>query len=154
MCMQPVKILRTHPENPSFQALVLKLDKDLAISDGEEHSFYNQFNGLETIKHAIVLYIGDVPVSIGALKEYDHSTMEIKRMYTDPSYRRKNLASKILLELETWAADLGYHRCILETGKRQPAAIALYKKNGYSIIKNYGQYAGKDNSVCFEKAAT
>jgi len=39
----------------------------------------------------------------------------------------------------------------LETGKKQPEAIALYKKNGYKLIPNYGQYAEIENSVCFEK---
>jgi len=40
----------------------------------------------------------------------------------------------------------------LETGLRQPEAIALYNKSGYSVIPNYGQYAGKYNSLCFEKS--
>ena len=57
----------------------------------------------------------------------------------------------ILTELEAWAAELSYSKCILETGKRQPEAIALYLKQGYVNIPNYGQYAGVDNSVCFEK---
>jgi putative acetyltransferase len=57
----------------------------------------------------------------------------------------------VLKALEDWAKELGYHKCILETGKRQPDAIALYQKNGYSIMPNYGQYQGVTNSVCFEK---
>jgi hypothetical protein len=40
---------------------------------------------------------------------------------------------------------------VLETGKRQPDAVALYKKCGYKQIPNYGQYIGMENSVCFEK---
>ena len=47
--------------------------------------------------------------------------------------------------------SVGFEKCILETGKRQPDAIALYKKNGYNLIENYGQYIGMENSVCFEK---
>ena len=39
----------------------------------------------------------------------------------------------------------------IETGKRQPEAIGLYKKKGYKLIPNYGQYAGTENSLCFEK---
>jgi len=53
--------------------------------------------------------------------------------------------------LERWAAELSYEKCILETGKKQPEAIALYKKNGYKLIPNYGQYAEIENSLCFEK---
>ena len=44
-----------------------------------------------------------------------------------------------------------YAQFILETGKKQPEAIALYTKKGYHITPNYGQYAGVENSVCFEK---
>jgi ribosomal protein S18 acetylase RimI-like enzyme len=55
-------------------------------------------------------------------------------------------------ELEPWATELAYENCLLETGKRQPEAIGLYKKNGYKLIPNYGQYAEMGNSVCFEKS--
>jgi hypothetical protein len=57
----------------------------------------------------------------------------------------------VLRELETWAGELHYTSCLLETGLKQPEAIRLYEKNGYALIPNYGQYAGVDNSVCFEK---
>jgi len=72
-------------------------------------------------------------------------------MYTLPGSRGKGIASQVLAELERWAAELSYEKCLLETGKRQPEAIALYKKRGYRLIPNYGQYAGVENSVCFEK---
>lgn len=42
-------------------------------------------------------------------------------------------------------------KCVLETGIRQPEAIALYKRSGYVQIPNYGQYLNVENSVCFEK---
>ena len=77
--------------------------------------------------------------------------MEIKRMYTLPDRRGKGIASQVLRELENWASELSYRKCILETGKKQPEAIRVYQKNGYQIIPNYGQYAGIENSLCFEK---
>jgi len=72
-------------------------------------------------------------------------------MYTLPEERGKRIATKILIELEKWAHELSYKKCILETGKKQPEAISLYKRNEYKIIPNYGQYVGMENSVCFEK---
>jgi len=72
-------------------------------------------------------------------------------MYVIPEKRNKGFASEVLKELENWALELSYNKCILETGKRQPEAISLYKKNGYSNIPNYGQYSGVENSVCFQK---
>ena len=72
-------------------------------------------------------------------------------MYTLPGYRGKGIATRVLNELESWAAELTYQKCILETGKRQPDAIWLYQKNGYKITPNYGKYVAMENSVCFEK---
>jgi GNAT superfamily N-acetyltransferase len=77
--------------------------------------------------------------------------MEIKRMYTSPESRKMGIASRVLSELEKWAFELSYGKCILETGKRQTEAIGLYIKTRYTRIPNYGQYAGVENSVCFEK---
>ncbi|MBX3242339.1 MAG: GNAT family N-acetyltransferase [Chitinophagaceae bacterium] len=146
-----IHIIRTDSGNTDFAVLVKQLDADLAQRDGKDHSFYAQFNTIDTIRHVVVAYNGQRPVGCGAIKALDADTMEVKRMFTLPAYRGTGIATKILQALEKWSAELGYTTCILETGKRQPEAIALYLKNGYRIIPNYGQYAGVENSVCFEK---
>jgi len=146
-----IKIIRTNSTNRDFIELVKSLDADLAIRDGNEHSFYDQFNKIVNIKYVVIAYMDSEPVSCGAIKEFDSTTMEVKRMYTLPSARGKGIASQVLSELEKWAAELSFHKCILETGRRQPEAIRLYTKNGYKSIPNYGQYIGMENSVCFEK---
>jgi putative acetyltransferase len=144
-------IIRTESSNPHFRDLVAMLDNDLAIRDGKDHSFYHQFNTIQNIKYALVGYLDDAPVACGAIKTFDEGSMEVKRMYTHPDHRKKGIAVTILSELEQWAAELGVSRCVLETGKNQPEAIAMYHKCGYQRIPNYGQYAGIANSVCFEK---
>jgi len=142
---------RTDSADEDFIFLIRKLDADLAIRDGQDHLFYARFNKVDKIKHTIVTYDNKLPAGCGAMKEFDGDTMEVKRMYTAPEFRGKGIASSVLAELEHWAKELSYTRCVLETGKRQPEAIAFYKKNGYEVIPNYGQYVGIDNSVCFEK---
>ena len=146
-----LQLFRTDSFNPDFIELVKHLDVDLAIRDGKDHSFYHQFNKIDKLKHVVLLYENEKAIACGAMKELYADSMEIKRMYTVPEARGKGIASKILKELEKWAKGLGYKKCILETGKKQPEAVALYKKNGYSLIPNYGQYAGIENSLCFEK---
>lgn len=146
-----ITCIRTNSEHPDFQKLVKALDADLARRDGNEHAFYAQFNNIDTIRHAVVAYKHEVPVGCGAIKVFNNDSMEVKRMYVPDAERGKGIASAVLRDLEKWAAELKYTKCVLETGKRQPEAIALYKKNGYVIIPNYGQYAGVENSVCFEK---
>ena len=146
-----IEIIRTNSENQDFVQLVRHLDADLAERDGNDHPFYAQFNKIDQIKHVVVAYEDSKPIGCGAIKEYAPNTMEIKRMYTSPGSRGKGIASRVLRELEGWAAELSYEKCILETGKKQPEAIGLYKKSGYKIIPNYGQYAEVKNSICFEK---
>lgn len=142
---------RTTSADPDFQALVKLLDKELAIRDGDEHSFYNQFNSIVQLAHVVVLYNGNIALGCGAFKPYDDTSVEIKRMFVLPNYRGQGVAAIILHELETWAAELNYQTAILETGKKQPEAIRLYQKSGYGIIPNYGQYENIQNSVCMSK---
>jgi putative acetyltransferase len=146
-----ISFYRTDSGNIDFQQLVSQLDSDLGIRDGKDHSFYAQYNKIDAIKYAVVAYDQEKPVGCGAIKQYDFNTMEVKRMFVPLELRGQGIASLVLKELEKWARELNFQKCILETGKRQPEAIALYKKNGYKIIPNFGQYKGVENSVCFEK---
>ena len=146
-----IKIIRTDSADQDFVDLVKRLDADLAERDGKDHSFYAQFNKIDQIKYAVVAYENNKPIGCGAIKEYAPNTMEIKRMYTSPESRGKGIATKVLTELEIWATELSYEKCILETGKKQPEAIGLYKKSGYKLISNYGQYTEIEGSLCFEK---
>lgn len=146
-----ITLKRTNSEDAVFLALVKELDADLAVRDGKDREFYNQFNKLDSIKHVIIAFENDIPAGCGAIKQFSADTMEVKRMFVPLELRGKGIASAVLNELEKWASELGYKKCNLETGKRQPEAIALYKKNGYMQIPNYGQYIGIENSVCFIK---
>ncbi len=149
--MVMIKLARTSSDNDDFITLVKSLDAELAIVDGDDHSFYSQFNKIDKIRFVVVAYKDGKPVGCGAIKEFSAEAMEVKRMYVSPDGRKKGIATKILTELEKWASEMEYAKCVLETGKRQQDALALYKRNGYKQIKNYGQYIGVDNSVCFEK---
>ena len=144
-------IQRTDSDNVSFRELVAMLDAFLAERDGEDHAFYAQFNKLDTIKNAVVCYADEEPIGCGAFKQYDETTVEIKRMFVKPSHRAKGAATKVLQELEKWAVENNFSAAILETVKSQPEAVALYTKNGYTIIPNFGQYKDVENSICMHK---
>lgn len=146
-----IKIIRTDSTNSDFKKLVLLLDADLKIRDGEDHSFYSQFNTIDSIKHVIVAFQDENAIACGAFKPFSEKTVEIKRMYVLEEYRGRGIAGQILLELEKWATEAENISCILETGKKQPEAIRLYEKAGYSRIPNYGQYQHVENSVCMKK---
>lgn len=144
-------ILKTDSENPDFQALVQLLDQDLRIRDGEDHAFYAQYNKVAGIGHVVVYYADGQAVGCGAFKEYAPQVAEIKRMFVLPTQRGRGIAQQVLTTLERWAQAEGYASCILETGEKQPEAIRLYQKSGYTRIPNYGQYADVPQSWCFEK---
>lgn len=146
-----IKLVRTDSENSDFIALVGKLDADLAERDGSDHTFYAQFNKIDTIRYVVVAYENELAIGCGAIKQFTPESMEVKRMYVLPENRGKGIAGAVLSELEKWAKELLYANCVLETGKKQPEAIRLYQNNGYRLIPNYGQYAGIENSVCFQK---
>ena len=146
-----IELIRTDFQNTDFVELVKHLDADLKIRDGVEHGFYDQFNKINGLQNVVVAYENKQAVGCGAFKVHTDNFVEIKRMYVSVEGRRKGVASTILSELEHWAATLNFDKCILETGKQQPEAIALYKKCGYSITTNFGFYENVENSVCFEK---
>ena len=149
--MSDLTLIRTNSNNANFIQLVALLDKDLAVRDGDEHALYAQFNKVDSIKQVVVAYQNGMPVACGAIKPLSETAAEVKRMFVHPDYRKKGIAAKILTELEAWATELTFEECVLETGRKQPEAIALYQKVGYQVRPNYGQYIGVDNSVCMAK---
>ena len=147
-------IKRTNEEDADFLSLVKLLDVELAERDGDDHSFYAQFNKPVGLTGVVVAYRDGEPVGCGAFKKYDENAAEIKRMYVRPDRRGLRIAAEVLTYLEAWAKELGFSEYVLETGFKQPEAIALYKSSGYEVIPNYGQYIGVENSVCMRKAAS
>jgi len=145
------EIIRTNSENIDFINLIVELDAYLKITDEDEHDFYNQYNNIDVIKYVVVVYINNVAVGCGAIKKLNDTSMEIKRMYVSTTQRGIGIAQKLIAELEIWTKELGFKKCVLETGKRQKAAVKFYEKCNYKVIENYGQYIGMENSICFEK---
>ncbi len=142
---------RTNSENKDFQKLVFELDKDLAIRNVDSNDFFAQFNKIDLLNNVVIAYVDFSLAGCGAIKEFNNFTMEIKRMYVRNEMRKKGVAVDILNNLENWARELGYKKCVLETGDQMIEAIGLYRKNGYRVIPNYGQYENIESSICFEK---
>jgi putative acetyltransferase len=143
---------RTSNSDADFKSLISQLDQYLAVVNGEQNAFYAPNNVLDPLDTVVIAYYNDKPVGCGCFKKYDASSVEIKRMYVNPNIRGKGIASKVLNELETWAKEQGFTQTVLETGVKLDDANALYRKQGYHIVPNYGPYPGVDNSVCMAKA--
>ena len=146
-----VKIKRTNSSDVDFQRLTEQLDSELWNELKEDQATYDQYNKVPGLNTVIVIYDNEHPVAIGCFKKYSDDTVEIKRMFVIKEYRGKGLAKLVLGELEKWAHDSGFRRAILETSIHFEAARSLYTNAGYTIIKNYDQYKGLDESVCMKK---
>ena len=88
---------RTNSDNRDFRNSLKSLNIDLKIRDGEEHSFYAQFNKIDKNKYAMLLTTGTC-LSVAVIKDYSEDTMEVKRMYVPPERRGQGIASVILKE--------------------------------------------------------
>jgi len=144
-------IMRTSNTHRDFLTLTRELDAELKWIYGSLQAVYDQHNVIDPIDTAMVGYVDGEPVTCGCFKTIDTERVEIKRLYVKPNFRRKGFSSEVLQALEAWAVELGYAATLLETGKRQPEAIGLYRKFGYQIIANYGPYRGMENSLCMQK---
>jgi GNAT superfamily N-acetyltransferase len=96
----------------------------------------------------LVLLDDGVTVAGGGIRRFDDETGEIKRMWTNPDYRRQGHAVSMIAALEDVARKLGYRRVLLETGHAQPEALALYRRLGFREIGNYGHY---ESATGFER---
>ena len=146
-----IHLVRTDSHNPDLESLIQDLDRYLRVLDRGDATFYAQYNQLVNINEVVIAYRGDKAVGCGAIKKYSEERVEVKRMYVAERYRGMSVASSILTELESWAKELGFSSCILETGRNNPRAIAFYEKMGYGEMDNFGQYIGIENSICLIK---
>lgn len=146
-----LNIIRTNSSTPDFIKLIKHLDRELASHDGDMADWFAQYNKLPYLPTVVMAYHDKIPVGCGAFKEFDKNTVEIKRMFVNKEFRARGIASKVLWELEAWAKEHGYERCVLETGPKQIEAIGLYERNQYKRIPNFPPYIGQDLSICYEK---
>lgn len=145
--------LRTDGKNTDFIELCRLLDENLDELVGKkfQRSQYAQYNTLEMIHHVVLFYDGAKAVAGGSFKEYDGTTVELKRVFVRKEYRGQGVSKKLVNALEEWAVSSGYERMILETGTPLAAAMGLYRRLGYAVIPNYGQYKDMPDSICMEK---
>jgi putative acetyltransferase len=145
------KIKKVSSVSPEVKSLSDELHKDLEAiyGNGIIEDFIDE-NELMLIFFIAYDEKGNA-ISCGALKHFDDSTAEIKRMYVKPQFRGRGISKLILKQLESYAEELNYQRLVLETGLKQPEAMSLYRKFGYKPLKCYGRHSNDPDSRCFEK---
>jgi GNAT superfamily N-acetyltransferase len=153
-----ITVTRENPHSAIASVLIDELVSELsyryADRDDDEASSFSPGDVTVPRSVFVVARLDGVPVGCGALRPKTDSVVEIKRMYVRKEARGKGVARAVLAELEWLAAEFGYASMILETGIRQPEAIALYTAQGFVQIPNFGDYADNPLSVCYGKIVT
>jgi putative acetyltransferase len=140
--------------SPVVQRLIGALNSELEGRYPEEGANHFRLDPEEVADGRgafLVAYIGGQPVGCGAVRRIDPAVAEVKRMYVAPEARGRGVGRQVLLQLEAEARRLGATRLVLETGPRQPEALALYSRAGFVEIPNFGNYVGCEFSVCMAK---
>jgi putative acetyltransferase len=99
----------------------------------------------------IVARMGGRAVGCGAIVESADGWAEIKRMFVSPLARGHNIGRRLLQRLEATAVDRGIPLLRLETGIKQPEALALYRSAGFVEIGPFGKYGPDPLSLFMEK---
>ena len=147
-----MQLLRTSNQDEQFVALPRQLDDELRQRYGELQDLYAPHNRLDRIDTALLGVAEGQPVACGCFKRLDAQRAEVKRMFVHPQWRRRGYSEQLLRALEAWARELGVQQLLLEIGRRQPEAIALYHKLGFTPIAGYGPYVSLGNSLCMAKS--
>jgi GNAT superfamily N-acetyltransferase len=143
--------------SPVVQRLVGALNDELDDRYPEEGANHFDLDAAEVGDGRgalLVAFLADQPVGCGAVRQISQKVCEIKRMYVVPTARGRGVGRLILDELESIARQLGASRLVLETGVRQPEALALYTRVGFTTIPLFGSYADTPHpelSVCMAK---
>ena len=150
ICVEPVD---PYSETATIliDELVAELSRRYADRSDDEASSFNPADVTVPRSIFLVATLDGEPVGCGALRPASDTVVEIKRMYVREQGRGKGVGRAVLAELERLAAEFGYATMILETGVRQPEAIALYTRHGFTPIANFGDYAENPLSVCYGK---
>lgn len=139
--------------NKDFILLCHELDKFLnELVGGEENrAKYIQYNKVDDIHDVVIAYDNDIPVGSASFKKYDDENAEVKRVFVKKEYRGQGISNELMKILEQRAREKGFKYFILESGEPLISAMALYRKIGYKVIPNYGQYVDMKDSVCMKK---
>ena len=134
-------------DHPEAVRLIAEVQQEyVSRYGGEDQSPVNPAEFAPPRGLFLVGYDGTAGVACGGWRTHGAGA-EIKRMYVTRAARRRGLARLMLAELERTARAAGHRRVILETGSKQPEAIALYRSAGYTEIPAFGYYACSPHSM-------
>ena len=147
-----ITIVRESPRQPDVVALIRQSDLLMQSLYPAESNHLVDIDALAQPQvHFFVAREDGRALGCGAFVIADGKHAEMKRVFVDPAVRGKGIARLIMEALEREAAKLGIDLMQLETGIKQPEAIALYRKFGYVERGPFGSYRPDPLSLFMEK---
>lgn len=148
----PQDVVRVEPRDPRVMALLDHLTSELAGSGyTADQTFGYSIEELELADvHLVGVALEGQLVGVGGL-ELQGGVGELKRFFVAPANRGTGVADAILAALLRVAQGHGLDLVRLETGDKQGAAIAFYRRHGFVEIPRFGPYVNSETSVCMER---
>jgi len=143
----------TNAEDPDFRRFYTITEEYYnSLVGGQQNRIgFVPYNLSESIYDVLIAYIDDLAVGCAGLKRYSDSDTEIKRVWVEPEFRGRHIASAMMDIAEEKAIQQGFMRTVLQTREIMTAAVNMYKERGYYRIENYPPYDRLKGAVCFAK---
>lgn len=147
-----MRIVASDPKDAAAADLIQALDDETQHRYPGEPVFGIDADGfLERGGIFLLGFVEGAAIACGALRQISHEVYEVKRMYVRPEYRGRGLSRLTFNRLEGIARDKGSRKLLIETGNKQPEALALYRSVGFTEIDRFGEYIENEYSICFAK---
>jgi GNAT superfamily N-acetyltransferase len=149
----PVRLRAVGYADPVAQHLVERVQQEYVVRyGGRDAAVVDPAEFSPPLGLFLVAEVDGRPAGCGGWRSCGDGVAEVKRMYVEPAFRRRGIAALVLTELERTAAAAGHRQLVLNSGARQPEALALYDRVGYTPVPGYGVYADAPDAVFLGKA--
>ncbi len=149
----PVRLRAVGYADPVAQHLVERVQQEYVVRyGGRDAASVDPAEFSPPLGLFLVAEVDGRPAGCGGWRSCGDGVAEVKRMYVEPAFRRRGVAALVLTELERTAAAAGHRQLVLNSGARQPEALALYDRAGYTPVPGYGVYADAPDAVFLGKA--
>jgi len=151
----PVLLRAVGYADPVAQHLIERVQQEYVVRyGGRDEAVVDPAEFAPPLGLFLVAEVDGEPAACGGWRAHAADVAELKRMYVEPAFRRRGIAGLLLAELERTAAAAGHRHLLLNSGARQPEALALYARTGYVPVAGYGVYADAPDAVFLGKDLT
>ena len=140
----------TDGNNQDFQRFYLKTEEYYSkiVGGKKNRTGFIPYNLSESISNVLIAYADGKAVGCAGLKRYSGQDVEIKRVWVEPEWRGKHIATALMDQIEDKARQMGFKRAILQTRPIMPDAVGLYESRGYLLVENYPPYDKLEGAIC------